>query len=104
MFASRSSDSALVSVATDRHRSSGVLPGRFTLKGRAQPSDDTAARVGKRDCAGLLPSGLIARSQPAAGNCSNKRVTWRFRMCLFAGGQARMTLSKVSSTTLQARG
>jgi hypothetical protein len=45
-----------------------------------------------------------ARSEPAAGNCSNKRAIQRSRMRAFAAGQAGTTLNEARSATLQATG
>jgi hypothetical protein len=70
-------------------------------RGRRMP----VRRVGTRAlCWQPLPSGLGARSDVAAGNCSNKRASSRFGMHLLVAGQARTTLNEARSATLQARG
>ena len=49
-----------------------------------------------------LRAAFVAKT--AAGNCSNKRANWRFRMRLSAAVQALMALNEARSATLQARG
>jgi hypothetical protein len=61
------------------------------------------AQVAKALCWPPLTELELAGSEPAAANCSNKRVAWRFRMRLFVARQAETTLNEAGSATLQAR-
>jgi hypothetical protein len=47
------------------------------------------------------PAALLFAIQHRLGPCSNKSAKWRFWMCLFAAGWARMTLNDARSATLQ---
>jgi hypothetical protein len=96
--------SVLVSFAAARQNSSSVAtPLIATCDGPRTfvTSGGETRKAGH--CAGSHALRPSARSEPAAGNCSNKRAIQRFRMRAFAAGQAGTTLDEARSATLQAR-